>query len=485
MNNKFKRALSSILAFVMVISVLTVMNVSSVFAASSAYAEWDFTSTNSSSTYGTDITLDESSRIQVNDPTTSGITTSPVIYYSRNTASSNANGTSTYGGSDTYEAYNGSTVTPTKGWKMSGNDSYGWTFVVDPQLSANSAGSYNIKFAFWGNSDNVSTLKVVEVSGNTFGSVSSGTAVGTATASSSSDLQVLEISNLTSNVSFGFSAQPGLAYVGIEYNDINSDTKVVSEEGVYTFFVNDTDRTNNNGAENNTTVFSDASTGTNQLNSGESCTVTIADTDYSLIYRTINATPTVTINVPSGVDSATLYVAANSGGSKARELQLTDSSGSYSKTGDTSSSSSTTAVSTYSGLEAGTTYTLATTGTDKWGYSLLVLVTSTELATVNTTTHTVTTTDGDVYLVAGLTDDAEVVESADSCELYNGDSAVSASGSIDTVYTGVEIDGTVYDASTFGYTYVFGYAIADDSLTDAQVAALANYSLKLVTANAE
>ncbi|MCD7855219.1 MAG: hypothetical protein LUG66_06355 [Clostridiales bacterium] len=38
MNNKFKRALSSILAFVMVISVLTVMNVSSVFAAETFYA---------------------------------------------------------------------------------------------------------------------------------------------------------------------------------------------------------------------------------------------------------------------------------------------------------------------------------------------------------------------------------------------------------------------------------------------------------------
>lgn len=168
--------------------------------------------------------------------------------------------------------------------------------------------------------------------------------------------------------------------------EATTEATTVANQTLYKYYVNATDATaNGDSIDNNaTTVFTNANTSTNKL-SGES-TVAVGGKDYTLNYRSSNAT-TLSIVVPEGVENATLYVVARSSGSSARALTLTKGE----TTADSKQSTGTTTpvVATYTGLSTGT-YTLTSSGNMQ--YSLLVLSVPTTVGTTTTTTETTTET---------------------------------------------------------------------------------------------
>lgn len=163
--------------------------------------------------------------------------------------------------------------------------------------------------------------------------------------------------------------------------EATTEATTVANQTLYKYYVNAADATaNGDSIDNNAKdVFTNANTSTNKL-SGES-TVAVGGKDYTLNYRSSNAT-TLSIVVPEGVENATLYVVARSSGSSARALTLTKGE----TTADSKQSTGTTTpvVATYTGLSTGT-YTLTSDGNMQ--YSLLVLSVPT---TVGTTTATTT-----------------------------------------------------------------------------------------------
>lgn len=168
--------------------------------------------------------------------------------------------------------------------------------------------------------------------------------------------------------------------------EATTEATTVANQTLYKYYVNATDATaNGDSIDNNaTTVFTNANTSTNKL-SGES-TVAVGGKDYTLNYRSSNAT-TLSIVVPEGVENATLHVVARSSGSSARALTLTKGE----TTADSKQSTGTTTpvVATYTGLSTGT-YTLTSSGNMQ--YSLLVLSVPTTVGTTTTTTETTTET---------------------------------------------------------------------------------------------
>lgn len=168
--------------------------------------------------------------------------------------------------------------------------------------------------------------------------------------------------------------------------EATTEATTVANQTLYKYYVNAADATaNNDSIDNNAKeVFTNANTSTNKL-SGES-TVAVGGKDYTLNYRSSNAT-TLSIVVPEGVENATLYVVARSSGSSARALTLTKGE----TTADSKQSTGTTTpvVATYTGLSTGT-YTLTSDGNMQ--YSLLVLSVPTTVGTTTTTTETTTET---------------------------------------------------------------------------------------------
>lgn len=168
--------------------------------------------------------------------------------------------------------------------------------------------------------------------------------------------------------------------------EATTEATTVANQTLYKYYVNAADATaNGDSIDNNATkVFTNANTSTNKL-SGES-TVAVGGKDYTLNYRSSNAT-TLSIVVPEGVENATLYVVARSSGSSARALTLTKGE----TTADSKQSTGTTTpvVATYTGLSTGT-YTLTSSGNMQ--YSLLVLSVPTTVGTTTTTTETTTET---------------------------------------------------------------------------------------------
>ena len=134
------------------------------------------------------------------------------------------------------------------------------------------------------------------------------------------------------------------------------------------FYANAADATANGDdiANNATSIFTNAATGTGSLAS--TATITVDGKSHTLSKRTSNGAHSLTIVVPAGVTNATLYVYANSSGATStRTLTLTDGA-SYSATGSATGSAG--SLSSYTGLNAGT-YTLS--GNGNWGYSFLAL----------------------------------------------------------------------------------------------------------------
>ncbi len=124
----------------------------------------------------------------------------------------------------------------------------------------------------------------------------------------------------------------------------------------YTFaFAKESDATTA-GVTNNTSAF----TGFATTSSGNDCTgsITIDETTYNITKRGSNSTVSITFSVPAD-KVGTLYGLANSGGSSARTLTLSDG-GSYSANQSTSNSNSAAAAITFTSLSAGT-YTLSST----------------------------------------------------------------------------------------------------------------------------
>lgn len=168
--------------------------------------------------------------------------------------------------------------------------------------------------------------------------------------------------------------------------EATTEATTVANQTLYKYYVNAADATaNGDSIDNNAKdVFTNANTSTNKL-SGES-TVAVGGKDYTLNYRSSNAT-TLSIVVPEGVENATLYVVARSSGSSARALTLTKGE----TTADSKQSTGTTTpvVATYTGLSTGT-YTLTSDGNMQ--YSLLVLSVPTTVGTTTATTETTTET---------------------------------------------------------------------------------------------
>ena len=168
--------------------------------------------------------------------------------------------------------------------------------------------------------------------------------------------------------------------------EATTEATTVANQTLYKYYVNAADATaNGDSIDNNAKdVFTNANTSTNRL-SGES-TVAVGGKDYTLNYRSSNAT-TLSIVVPEGVENATLYVVARSSSSTGRALTLTKGTETV---GDAQSTGGTTpVVATYEGLSTGT-YTLTSDGNMQ--YSLLVLSVPTTVGTTTTTTETTTET---------------------------------------------------------------------------------------------
>lgn len=168
--------------------------------------------------------------------------------------------------------------------------------------------------------------------------------------------------------------------------EATTEATTVANQTLYKYYVNAADATaNGDSIDNNaSTVFKDAKTSTGRL-SAES-TVAVGGKDYTLNYRSSNAT-TLSIVVPEGVENATLYVVARSSSSTGRALTLTKGTETV---GDAQSTGGTTpVVATYEGLSTGT-YTLTSDGNMQ--YSLLVLSVPTTVGTTTTTTETTTET---------------------------------------------------------------------------------------------
>lgn len=167
--------------------------------------------------------------------------------------------------------------------------------------------------------------------------------------------------------------------------EATTEATTVANQTLYKYYVNAADATaNSDSIDNNaTTVFTNAKTSTNTL-SGEN-TAAVGGKDYTLNYRSSNAT-TLSIVVPEGVENATLYVVARSSSSTGRALTLTK--GTETVDDKQSTGGTTPVVATYTGLSTGT-YTLTSDGNMQ--YSLLVLSVPTTVGTTTTTTETTTT----------------------------------------------------------------------------------------------
>lgn len=168
--------------------------------------------------------------------------------------------------------------------------------------------------------------------------------------------------------------------------EATTEATTVANQTLYKYYVNAADATaNSDSIDNNaTTVFTNAKTSTNTL-SGEN-TAAVGGKDYTLNYRSSNAT-TLSIVVPEGVENATLYVVARSSSSTGRALTLTK--GTETVDDKQSTGGTTPVVATYTGLSTGT-YTLTSDGNMQ--YSLLVLSVPTTVGTTTTTTETTTET---------------------------------------------------------------------------------------------
>lgn len=168
--------------------------------------------------------------------------------------------------------------------------------------------------------------------------------------------------------------------------EATTEATTVANQTLYKYYVNAADATaNSDSIDNNaTTVFTNAKTSTNTL-SGEN-TAAVGGKDYTLNYRSSNAT-TLSIVVPEGVENATLYVVARSSSSTGRALTLTK--GTETVDDKQSTGGTTPVVATYTGLSTGT-YTLTSDGNMQ--YSLLVLSVPTTVGTTTTTTETSTET---------------------------------------------------------------------------------------------
>ncbi len=166
----------------------------------------------------------------------------------------------------------------------------------------------------------------------------------------------------------------------------------VVQDQISKFYVNAADATANGDdiANNATSIFTNAATGTGSLSS--TATIAVDGKNYTLSKRTGNGAHSLTIVVPSGVTNATLYVYGNSSGaSSTRKLTLSGITATGAATGSAGS------LSTFTGLNAGT-YTLTSDG--NWGYSFLALSVSnsgsdntTEATTEATTKATEATTE--------------------------------------------------------------------------------------------
>ncbi len=226
-----RRILSLLLAVAVTVTMLIAVPLTASAAASEKYAEVTFDSNNigaDKTNAATDVkTPFEGSRINI---TSTNADVEPDIYYQRTLQSTGSDGsvTNNYGNTtsiskSTYKNYStGENVETTIGWKCSGSATYGYTFVVNPNCSDNSAQSYNFKIVFSSRGSSSVALKVVDISELKTGQVNGGTdkepTTGNLTSSSKSDLCEVEFKNLTSNISFAFSDQPALVYIGIEYN---------------------------------------------------------------------------------------------------------------------------------------------------------------------------------------------------------------------------------------------------------------------------
>lgn len=168
--------------------------------------------------------------------------------------------------------------------------------------------------------------------------------------------------------------------------EATTEATTVANQTLYKYYVNAADATaNSDSIDNNaTTVFTNAKTSTNTL-SGEN-TAAVGGKDYTLNYRSSNAT-TLSIVVPEGVENDTLYVVARSSSSTGRALTLTK--GTETVDDKQSTGGTTPVVATYTGLSTGT-YTLTSDGNMQ--YSLLVLSVPTTVGTTTTTTETTTET---------------------------------------------------------------------------------------------
>ncbi len=234
--------------------------------------------------------------------------------------------------------------------------------------------------------------------------------------------------------------------------EATTEATTVANQTLYKYYVNATDATaNSDSIDNNaTTVFTNAKTSTNTLSREN--TAAVGGKDYTLNYRSSNAT-TLSIVVPEGVENATLYVVARSSSSTGRALTLTK--GTETVDDKQSTGGTTPVVATYTGLSTGT-YTLTSDGNMQ--YSLLVLSVPTTVGTTTTTTETTTETTTTTTTEATTTASVQVwTPDSDSTILGSAVSAVTpgtVSGRTSAFVDSIFGDGEAATGAIEGQKYV-------------------------------
>ncbi|MCD7778429.1 MAG: hypothetical protein LUH47_08000 [Clostridiales bacterium] len=502
MNKKFKRALSSILAFVMVISVLTVMNVSNVFAASYTYKP------SSASSYDKDATI---------------YTVTDVLTI---TAAGDLKGECIDADNDEYVLY--TTNSGTNEGYTEGTDSNGKSLRVALAMTPEEDGELTVqcKVGSTGSSKTVdictydsenTVYKVVNThtaEGDDYYDLTVDAAAGTTYyfEGSGTNSYIYSVSFTSATTSISLDVDDSIELAPGATQDVNAtikydDTGLLSADDIV-WTSNNTNVTVSPaaGASTTITVSSEATDGeeatitatldeleasiTVTVNSGAAKSVSSAigaaglvtnlSADYSssipvdTVFSNYFTTGGAAITIKTSGGNTFLELAKNSGSTvkftttkafdvvvkfastgsdKDSSINIKNSSGTA--VADAQTVNGTTPITyTFASLPAGEYY-IYNPGTDR--ATRLLEVSFYDPAAVDYDAKTITVGDT-IYYISGLdsTYSESDVLAADSCKLTGVDSE---SGSISYVYTGVEVNEKEYAASDFGYSYVYGFEV--------------------------
>ncbi|MCC8015259.1 MAG: hypothetical protein LIO87_08685 [Eubacterium sp.] len=542
MNNKFKRAISSILAFTMVISTLTVMNVTTAFAGTIS-TESTVTLTGNASTFST------------NWASPSNVTTSQ------------ASDSITY----TYSSASASSTTVYTGLTFTSIDTSSWKFDdTSDSIVFTTDGSFDITIGDSGTSKNVSGLglyaynetegtysttsetltvastnRVAEGSGISAGkykialsssttgyyavklvikvyatetvSYESGTLQYSAseggsisvTGSDGSEIESSDSNELDGGTSYTVTVTPDSGYT-ISSFTVNSTETALSSNNTYSGIINGNCTIYAEFVESAeiTPITESITVGSDKLTKDyvgaegsiiqTSTSNPSASTTYYFIYDkndygTLNSTTLPRVSGVSNSGNCIKFETGDLSGKKAtitvdfatgsagdpRSITVIDSDGTDILT--TADSLGTALVPSDEGiLSSNTTYYIGSTGSNVYVGGITITVED-----ININNNVVTIGDDEAYLIAGLAKDSDISK-ADYAYLAKGDDAVgladgSPASSIGTVYESVQIYEKTYTADELGYLYIYGFEVAISDDFSASDVADAGYKLLLGT----